>query len=131
MQKINKIIDTNVIIRFLIWDSNDVLFERSVEIMNKIENEEIYVYLLESVVVECIYVLVKFYKIPKNDVINDLKQILYLNNVINENKNTLIEGLNIYSLNNIDFVDCLIEANAILQWYEIITFDKKINNLKK
>lgn len=125
MNKI-KIIDANIIIRFLVWDNNKSLFNKSIEIIKSIESWEINVYILESVLLECIFVLVKFYKIPKKTVAEDIKNILYLENIINEDKIIFIEALNLFSNKNIDFVDCLIVTKAKFNDFEILTLDNKL-----
>ena len=70
-------IDANVIIRFLVGDHREHL-EIATEIFKKIELGEHGVEILESVVMESLFVLVKFYKLPKDEVIDDLKKLLLL-----------------------------------------------------
>jgi predicted nucleic-acid-binding protein len=75
---------------------------------------------------EAFFVLTKFYKIPKNEVISDLKTILSLEGIINKNKIILFETLNIIENKNIDFVDALICAKCKLQNYDKSSFDKDL-----
>jgi len=63
---------TNVIIRFLLGDHEEHL-EKSRIIFKDIEKAKVQVETFEGVLMEAFFVLTKFYKIPKNDVINDLK----------------------------------------------------------
>lgn len=119
------LIDTNVIIRFLVGDHKEHL-EISTEIFKKIESGEYEVVILESVVMEVLFVLIKFYKLPKDEVIDDLKKIIALRGVIGD-KVLLIETLNIVENKNIDFVDALICAKSKLQGYGKLSFDKDVN----
>ncbi len=119
------LIDTNVIIRFLVGDHKEHL-EIATEIFRKIELGEYEVEILESVVMEVLFVLIKFYKLPKEEVIDDLKRIIAFRGVVG-NKILLIETLNIVENKNIDFVDALICAKSNLQGYGKLSFDKDVN----
>ncbi len=119
------LIDTNVIIRFLVGDHKEHL-EIATEIFKKIELGEYEVEILESVVMEALFVLVKFYKLPKDEVIDDLKKIIALRGIIGD-KVLLIETLNIVENKNIDFMDALICAKSKLKGYGKLSFDKDVN----
>jgi predicted nucleic acid-binding protein len=121
------LIDTNIIIRFLVGDHAEHLAQSSTT-FERIERCEIEVYILESVIMEAFFVLTKFYKLPKNEVINDLKRILSLEGVVNDDKLLLFETLSIIENQNIDFVDALLCARQRLHGSEILSFD---NDLKK
>ncbi|KIM08917.1 MAG: twitching motility protein PilT [Sulfurovum sp. FS08-3] len=75
---------------------------------------------------EALFVLIKFYKLPKEEVIRDIKIILSLNGVVNSEKIILIEALNTMQHNNIDFVDALLCAKKELQNYGLLSFDKDL-----
>ena len=121
------LIDTNVIIRFLLGD-NEKFLQKSIEIYQQIENATLQVEVLEGVLMEVFFVLTKFYELPKQEVINDLKNILALEGVANSDKIILFETLNLMNIKNIDFVDALICAKSKLQGYEKLSFDKDIDN---
>ena len=121
------LIDTNIIIRFLVGDHQEHL-AKSIEIFKDIESAKLQVEILDGVLMEAFFVLTKFYKLPKSEVINDLKTILALNGVINSNKPILYETLNIIEIKNIDFVDALICSKTKLQGFGKLSFD---NDLKK
>lgn len=125
-----KILDTNIIIRFLIWDDEN-LYKKSFEIFRQIENNEIEVVITEWVVLECLYVLEKFYEIPKLEVVDKLKMILFLDNVINSDKLEIIEALNLVIYEKIDFIDAIVITKAKYNDLDVISFDKKINKIIK
>ena len=79
------LLDTNVIIRFLVGD-DEVHLAKSIEYFKEIEMAKLQVEILEGVLMEAFFVLTKFYKLPKQEVIDDLKTILALDGVINNNK---------------------------------------------
>ena len=121
------LLDTNIIIRFLVGDHKEHL-AKSIEIFKKIESAKLQTIILDGVLMEVFFVLTKFYKLPKEEVINDLKTILALSGIINTNKPILYETLTLIENKNIDFVDALICAKSKLEGFEKLSFD---NDLKR
>ena len=119
------LIDTNIIIRFLVGDNSKHL-QIATDIFTKVENGEIEVEILDSVIMEALSVLTKFYKLPKAEVIQDLKRLIALRGVVGD-KVVLIETLNIVDSKNMDFVDALICAKNKLLGYGKLSFDKNVN----
>lgn len=120
------LIDTNIIIRFLIGD-NDEHLALSSEYFRQIENGEMKAEILSEVLMEAYFVLTKFYKIAKAEVLQDLKTILCLEGIVNKDKAILIEMLNIIEHKHIDFVDVLVCAKCRLQNYHKLSFDKDLD----
>ena len=119
------LIDTNVIIRFLVGDHEEHL-KKSKEIFEDIQRAKQEVIILDSVLMEVLFVLTKFYKLPKVEVIDDLKAILALEGVVNSDKVILTEALSLVEHKNIDFVDALICTKSKLQGFGKISFDKDV-----
>lgn len=119
------LLDTNIIIRFLVGD-HEAHLTQSIDIFKQIEIAKLQVKILESVLMEAYFVLTKFYKLPKEEVINDLKTILAFNGVVNSNKPILYETLTIMERKNIDFVDALICAKSKLQGFGRLSFDDDV-----
>lgn len=120
------LLDTNIIIRFLVGDNEDHL-AKSTEYFEQIELGSMEVEILSDVLMEAFFVLTKFYKVPKVEVISDLKTILSFEGVVNKDKVILFETLSIIENKNIDFVDALICAKCKFQNYEKLSFDKDLN----
>ena len=120
------LLDTNIIIRFLVGDNEEHL-EISTQYFEQIEQGSMEVEILSDVLMEAFFVLTKFYKIPKVEVISDLKTILSFEGVVNKDKVILFEALSIIENKNIDFVDALICAKCKFQNYEKLSFDKDLN----
>lgn len=116
------LLDANIIIRFLVGDNEEHL-KISTRYFEQIEQGSLEVEILSSVLMEVFFVLTKFYKISKVEVISDLKTILSLVGVVNKDKGILFETLNIIEHKNIDFVDALICAKCKLQDYDKLSFD--------
>ena len=120
------LLDTNIIIRFLVGDHEEHL-EKSTEYFEQIEQGSMEVEILSDVLMEAFFVLTKFYKLPKVEVISDLKTILSFEGVVNKDKVILFEALSIIENKNLDFVDALICAKCKFQNYEKLSFDKDLN----
>ena len=123
------LIDTNIIVRFLVKDGND--FQKSFRIFKDIEDCSIKVIIKSYILMEVYFVLVKFYKLDRLEVIRDLKAILSLKCVINDDKTILLETLSILEQKNIDFADALLCAENRLNFIKIISFDKDISKCVK
>lgn len=120
------LLDTNIIIRFLVGD-NEKHLAKSTEYFEQIELGSMEVEILSDVLMEAFFVLTKFYKLPKVEVISDLKTILSFEGVVNKDKVILFEALSIIENKNLDFVDALICAKCKFQNYEKLSFDKDLN----
>lgn len=119
------LIDTNIIIRFLVGDHEEHLIE-STRIFEEIESGNLEVEILDVVLMEVLFVLIKFYALPKADVVTDLKAILAMEGVINSNKVILFDALSLFVDKNVDFVDALICTKSKLQGYEWLSFDQDV-----
>jgi len=119
------LIDANVIIRFLVREEN-TLYVKSVEIIERVEKGELKVEILSEVLMEVLFIMTKYYKAPLRDIIEDLKIILRLQGVVNENKYILINSLDMMVEKKIDYVDALICSKSKLQGYGKISFDKDV-----
>lgn len=120
-----KIVDTNIIIRFLVNDDDDV----HAEILPKLINES-KVIILNEVLIECVFVLNKVYKIDRQAVAQGLSDLISNENIIS-NQKLLLQTLSFYENSSLDIVDCLLASHKKLENYEIFTLDKKLDNWLK
>ena len=114
------VVDANVIVRLLAKDHPEH-FQKALEFFRTRRD----IYLMESVVAECYYVLLKIYRLPKERIVEDLVRLLDLPNIV-ANKALLGETLAILRERNIDFVDAMLCARARIFGDEIFSFDKKV-----
>jgi len=119
-----KIIDANIVLRYLLND-NETLSAEATEILESRE-----VVLLTEVCAEIVYVLEKVYKVPRQLINNSITPILEFPN-ISSNKKIIARALHFYTTENVDFVDSILIANNHLHETLIHTFDKKLKNLCK
>lgn len=117
-----QLIDANVVIRYLLQD-NEVLSKKATELIE--QNHDVYI--VNEVVAEIIYVLLKVYELPKEKIVQSL-QLLFAKNLLKHTQPILINtALTIYQHQNIDFVDCLLISYHQTFDFTIISFDKKLN----
>ncbi len=113
------LLDANYILRFLLKDNLEMY-----EISNDcIVNNDCT--LINEVLAEVVFVLLKVYKVTKQDISKSLINILEYDNIIMNDKNTIINSLEIFENKNLDFVDCILCAKS--KKYTVKTFDKKLN----
>ncbi len=118
-----KILDTNMILRFLLNDNQDM----AKQVEELIDNN--FVMVTSEVIAEVIYVMKSVYKIAKSDITQTLLEFVSLPTVTAEHLDVIEKGITLYAENNLDFVDCLLCAYNLQCGYEICTFDKKLNKL--
>jgi predicted nucleic-acid-binding protein len=117
--------DTNVVLRYLLAD-NPEQFESARELFEAVRTGERQALLTEGVMVECVYVLTKFYKVPKTEAVDSLVGILQYKGVANQDREVLVSGLRLFAGNNLDLVDCLLLARASDGEMEIFSFDQAL-----
>lgn len=120
--------DTNAIIRYLIAD-DPTLFARAKEFFDSVRIGKIRAEILESVIAECIYVLTKIYRVPRDRTAESLIDILRYKGIANEDRLQLIHALLVFSQKGIDIVDCILYAKTADSEHSIFTFDKALNKL--
>jgi len=116
-----KIIDANVVLRYLLADV-PALFTRSEQIL---ENEA--VYLPFEVLAEVVYVLDKVYAVSRAEISAALTNLLKYPTVSTYNAEVVIFGLKTYSDSSLDIVDSLLCGYRSVQGAEIVSFDKQLN----
>jgi predicted nucleic-acid-binding protein len=120
--------DTNVIIRYLVKDNLN-LYEEAYHFFEKVKTGEVNALILESVIAECIYVLTKIYKVPKERAADSLIGILRYKGIANSDREELIEALNVFARQNIDIVDCILCAKAKSISASIFSFDMDLHKI--
>lgn len=76
--------------------------------------------------VECVYVLTTFYKVPRSETAEILSRLLAYKGVINEGIKEMTESLTMFADSTIDIVDCLLFIKAKNYNLSLFTFDKKL-----
>lgn len=127
-RKVNSLPDTNAILRYLLKD-NPVQFKQAAGYFESVRSGKEKALLLESVLVECVYVLTKFYKVPKEEATGSLAALLRYKGFVNSDKDILLEALTLFAEENVDLADCVLIATARRNSIPMFSFGKKLNKL--
>ena len=119
------LVDTNVILRYLLQD-DATLFEKASAILEKVKTGQEKVIILESVLTECVYVLLKVYKIKRTAIAKSLRTLLHYKGIANPDKLDLIDSMDIFSQTNLSFVDCILCAKSRNNGMPLHTFDEDL-----
>lgn len=111
-----KLIDANVILRYLLGDHPQM----SEEAKRIIESGA---FTLPEVIAEVVYVLKGVYKVERAELATTL--IDFLDEISVENPETLCEALSLFAKSSLDFVDCILIARHRILGDEVVSFDKK------
>lgn len=118
-----KIADANIILRYLLDDSEE-LSGRAATIIN--DNELL---LPNEVIAEIVYVLEKVYKVDNIDISNTLLELFNHKNIKVVELDVLKEAFSLFGKRRLDFVDTLLYAYNKVKRYKVFSFDKKLNNI--
>jgi len=118
---LNKMIrvDTNYIVRYLVND-NIKMADIAEEILTS-KN----VFISNEILAEVVYVLLGVYEISKENISNQLLELIDFENISVSNSKVVRQSFEIFKTKNLDFVDCLLCAYSNQD--KIVTFDKKLN----
>ena len=122
------LIDTNVILRYLL-DDHKRFSPRAKAFMQDVAKGVRKAELTSIVIVECVYVLEKFYEIPQNEIVDKLSRILNIKGIVNPDKAEILDALVKYENSGADIVDCMLAAKSSPQRV-IVSFDKDFKKLK-
>lgn len=130
-------IDSNVILRFVLNDEPK-LSPKAAKIFQKIEKENITVFLSQIILAEIVYVLLKVYKLKRLDIKEKLLGIIAPDTISIEDKTILPFAFDVFVSKNVDFEDAflvaLMEKRKIKEIYSFDEdFDKfpQIERLEK
>ena len=120
-------IDTNVFLRFLIFDkSNPNMSELARKAFLMLKEGKIILYTNVLIIAETVYVLEKYYELSKNEVREKLIPILVYDNLVIDGKEKVLAALTIFYEKNVDFEDAYTYFDMLnSQILKIITFDEK------
>ncbi len=105
------VIDTNIVLRFLLADHAEQ-FKYATQLMSGIQTGKRKAFLAESVLAECIFVLTKFYKVPKEEAAAKLGELLDYKGFTGDHLPILRSALAIFMAHKIALVDAVLLATA-------------------
>lgn len=124
-----KLIDTNVILRFLVHD-NEEMYRAVKDLFKRIDSQEEKVEVKICVLFEVVYVLNGYYERTRNEIRDILILFFQSKGIYIRKKNVVLLTLQLFAENSFDFVDCYLAAELKLgNVKEIYTFDKDLKKL--
>lgn len=123
------ILDTNVIVRFLVRDDED-LYSRSVKVLKNASDKNKKLLVKSVVVAEVCYVLESFYEKNRQEIATAMESFLAQKWLDVEERDVLISIWPWY-LKNLHFVDSYLIASAKTAGGKVITFDEKLAKLAR
>ena len=117
--------DTNVVLRYLLHDHEEH-FTKASEFFESIREDKRQAILLEGVLVECVYVLTKFYQVPRAEAAGKLHDLLQYKGMRNSDRQELLDALKHYAETKLDIVDCILLAKGSDDNTEVFSFDADI-----
>jgi len=120
-----KIIDANWILRYLLRD-DETLFAKASDVLEKAKTGEEKILILESVLAECIYVLLKIYRVDRIAVAEKMRDLFSYKGVVNSDRKDLVEAIHLFSRTHFSIVDCLLLSKSINHKWPLLTFDKDL-----
>lgn len=122
------LIDTNIIMRYLLAD-NEQLYQQACEIMEPLQLGETKGIITEGVLIECVYVLLKVYEVPRPLINEKLSAVLAYPGLAQSNCGQYVQALRIFAESKVDIVDALLFVHAQTEGYGIHSLDKDIRKL--
>jgi predicted nucleic-acid-binding protein len=122
------LLDTNVILRFLL-DDYPQLSKKASQFMANISAGTFRAEINDAVLAECVYVMDKFYAIPRHEIADALIGVMSLTGISNSNKSEILNALLKYKSLGCDIVDCLLAAHSSPE-KPVVSFDKDVTQLK-
>jgi len=122
------VLDTNILIRFLISDNKEQTFKiRKLFLKSPKKNLEI----PDLVIAEVIYVLLSFYKIPKAEIVDKIASLID-SQIFVINEKIIKTALDIFKKENISFVDAYLCSLVVNGENSLLyTFDLKLLSNKE
>lgn len=123
MRKKLFLLDTNILVRFLTEDDKE-LADRAEKIFQEAQDSSLEI--PDLVIAEIVYVLLSFYKFPKEEVIEKIDLLLDFEK-FKTNKKVFKKTLEFFQKNNISFIDAYLWALVSLgKNQKLYTFDKNL-----
>lgn len=125
-----RLIDTNVILRFLRRD-DPTLSGKAKTLFIQAEGGAFLCYVDEVTVAEVIWVATSVYKANREDVANDLEELLAKEWVANSRKHTMLRAITFYRMSTLNYIDCWLLAVSEEKHIPLETFDMKLKKKTK
>lgn len=123
------LIDTNVILRFLLRD-DERLFKKASFYFEQAKNKKITIKVIPEIIFELDYVLRGVYRLKKEEVVKIILKIVKTPFINIENRELLIESLEKYQKISVDLFDIYLFYLGKKEEKEILSFDNDFKKLR-
>lgn len=127
---LTRLIDTNIILRFLRRDDPSLSGKARV-LFVQAEGGAFLCYIDEATVAEVVWVATSVYKMNREDIVNGLEELLAKEWVVNLRKHTILRALTFYRMSMLNYIDCWLLAVSAEKHIPLETFDMKLGKLQK
>jgi len=125
---LKNLIDANVVLRYLLQD-DDALFKKASTLLERIKVGEEAAIIPESVLAECVYVLLKVYKIDRQIISEKLRGLFAYKGIVNPDKKDLVDSIILFGQTQLSIVDCIACSKSINNGLSLFTFDDDLKNI--
>jgi predicted nucleic-acid-binding protein len=128
----NRLVDTNLIVRYLVQD-NERQAKAAERLFDACDRGDVVIVLLPVVLAECVFVLESFYEHARGDIALALGRLISSPGVEIEGAAIHLDALDRYQKTKVHFVDCLIAATAATESMPVASFDRdfrKFNDVR-
>ncbi|MBF0310967.1 MAG: PIN domain-containing protein [Magnetococcales bacterium] len=119
------VVDTNIILRYLLKDHPD-FFIRANGFWDKVKQGHYLAFVSEGVLVECVFVLLKVYRVPRQELADVMLAFLETPGLMATDLAILRHALVLFRGHAIDVVDALVVATAQRHDWAVESFDRDV-----
>jgi predicted nucleic-acid-binding protein len=124
---VKKLVDANVVLRYLLRDDEE-LFKISFDLLENVKTGKETIEIAESVLAECVYVLLKVYRVDRIIIAEKLGELFSYKGIGNLDRDDLIEAVKMLGQTQLSIVDCILCAKAVNRGRVLFTFDKELKS---
>lgn len=119
------VVDTNIIIRIAVKD-DEKQKEACIKLLDQAKNKELTLYLLPVAVLETVWMLEKYYKLPKKEVREFVEALFNTPGIACDMEHIFKEAIKVYEEKNIKFADAVMGFWGLEKGItDIFTYDEK------
>ncbi len=124
-----ELVDANWVLRYLLRD-DELLFSKASSVLEKAKTGDEKVIIPESVLAECIYVLIKVYEVDRSIIADKFHDLFNYKGVVNPDKKDLVDALLLFGRTNLSIVDCILCAKSRNHGLSLYTFDERLQKFR-
>jgi predicted nucleic-acid-binding protein len=105
------------------------MLAKTTEYFNQAQTGEITLIIEQTVFTETIFVLLSFYRVPREKISEILSNLFSYKGIYNDDIEALLVALELFAKSNFHIVDCLLIAKSKTTSLSILSFDRQLNNV--